>query len=1010
MKRPFWKSPGFFALFFLRNQTVSLNPPLAKPTTKRVKGIYRVLYVDDEPDLLEVDKLFLEQSGQLCVDIITSAPAALSRIQKENFDAIVSDYQMPEMDGIAFLKIIRASYPDLPFILFTGRGREEVVIEAINNGVDSYLQKGGAPTAQFAELLHRIIIAIERRRAVRALKESEKKYRSLLEGLRDSIIVHRNTRILYLNPACEKVLGYSQESLLGKSIMILVPPEFHELVTAAVKKRMAGETFEPYELDLIRGDGTRISVIMSGSLVEFEGAPASVNLITDITERKRAQNALQESEKKYRSVIENIQDIYYRTDKDGNVLMASPSGASLLGYDSVNEVLGKQIATFYYDPAERTELLAGLQKTGSVSNFETRVKKKDGTGVFVSTNSHYYFDESGAIAGVEGIIRDITEQKRAEEALRESEIRFRSLIQNASDMIRILDCEGKITYESPSSTALLGYPPGETIGRDPFSYIHPDDVGRVKQKLKEVYDRTNAGIPTEFRIRRSNGTYIWVDAVGTNMLDVPAVNGIVITTRPIEQRKKMEKAIRESEEKYRTLIEHSQDGIFVAREGRLVFCNRNFLEMLGYTVEEATGAPLEQFIAPEDREMVLSRHHSRLNGKKVPDVYECSLLMHDGTTRHIIRMNVGRVVYKGKPAIIGTVHDITEERLQQDALRESEEKFRGIFNNINDGIHISELNADGSPGRFLDVNGVACRMVQYTYEEMLQMAPLDIATRYHSKPVEEIFREHLTAGHSIFETEQQRKDGTFLPVEINTRVVTLMGKRVIVSVVRDITDRKRAEEALREANKKLTLLSSITRHDILNKVSIQQGLLVLARKKVKDSPEMGAFIDKMESATRAIRDQIEFTRIYQDLGSHEPQWQDLHRTLAKIPVPPHLSIADDCAGTEIFADIMLEKVFGNLIDNAIRHGGNVTKISLTSEEAGGSLVIRFEDNGNGIPKNEKEKIFERGFGKNTGLGLFLAREVLAITGMTITETGEEGKGARFEITVPDGMYRIAGPQ
>ena len=424
-----------------------------------------VLYVDDEPALLEVSKLFLEQSGKFSVDTITSAQAALNLLNIRSFDVIISDYQMPEMDGIAFLKIIRTTYPELPFILFTGRGREEVVIEAINNGSDSYLQKGGDPTTQFAELEHRILIAIERRQAISALRESEKKYRFLLEGLQDSIIVHRNTRILYLNPACEKTLGYSRDALLGQSIMQLVPPEFQETVTLAVRKRMAGEIFDPYELDLIRGDGSCMSVLMSGNLIEFEGAPASVNLITDITARRRIEHALFESERKYRSVIESIQDVFYRTDSQGNLTMASPSWGTLLGYDNLEECLGKNVAeTVYLHPVQRQAFLDEITRNGFVKNYEVTLKRKDGSLVFVSTSSHLIYDDSGKIVGVEGIFHDIIAQKTAEAELEKSLLVLESIVRGLPVPAFVIDRDHRVISWNRALEKLSGIPAAEVIG------------------------------------------------------------------------------------------------------------------------------------------------------------------------------------------------------------------------------------------------------------------------------------------------------------------------------------------------------------------------------------------------------------------------------------------------------------------------------------------------------------------------------------------------------------------
>ncbi len=164
----------------------------------------------------------------------------------------------------------------------------------------------------------------------------------------------------------------------------------------------------------------------------------------------------------------------------------------------------------------------------------------------------------GSPGTVTGIVIDITAAKEAEDAIRATETRFRALIQNSSDLIRILDADGRILYESPSAERILGYPEGSLLGTDPLELVHPDDLERVRNDLKEVYERTNPGIPTEFRIRKADGEYLWVDTIGTNLLDVPGVNGVVVTTRPIQQRKEAEQALRESEERLRLAMEGAE--------------------------------------------------------------------------------------------------------------------------------------------------------------------------------------------------------------------------------------------------------------------------------------------------------------------------------------------------------------------------------------------------------------------------------------------------------------------
>jgi signal transduction histidine kinase len=234
---------------------------------------------------------------------------------------------------------------------------------------------------------------------------------------------------------------------------------------------------------------------------------------------------------------------------------------------------------------------------------------------------------------------------------------------------------------------------------------------------------------------------------------------------------------------------------------------------------------------------------------------------------------------------------------------------------------------------------------------------------------------------------------------------TLKGFR---GVAIDITERKHAEIALRQVIKKLTILSSITRHDILNKLSVLRGFLTMVKRNVTE-PKLLEYIASEESAAAAIEHQISFTRDYENIGVNAPQWQDVRATISLAlcqldPLPFPVSV--DIAGLYIYADPLIEKVFYNLVENAIRHGGKVTRISFFCQESADGLTITCEDDGKGIPDSEKENIFTRKYYRHTGLGLFLSREILDMTGITIRECGNEGAGARFEISVPKAAFRF----
>jgi PAS domain S-box-containing protein len=234
-------------------------------------------------------------------------------------------------------------------------------------------------------------------------------------------------------------------------------------------------------------------------------------------------------------------------------------------------------------------------------------------------------------------------------------------------------------------------------------------------------------------------------------------------------------------------------------------------------------------------------------------------------------------------------------------------------------------------------------------------------------------------------------------------------EEALICTVVDITESKFAQESLTQANKKLNLLNNVTRHDILNQLTALIGFLEISRLDTRD-PRLLSLIEKEEQAANAIRSQIMFTRDYQNIGVYSPRWQNIGEaiTLAQATLDLHtVRMITELMSIEVYADPLLEKVFYNLIENSLRHGDHVTSIFVRTEETAEGMNLIVEDNGNGVPSDAKEKIFRREYYKNTGFGLFLSREILAITGLSIIEGGTPGSGARFIIHIPKGKYRDA---
>ena len=309
----------------------------------------------------------------------------------------------------------------------------------------------------------------------KALKESESKLNSILSSIDDTVLVFdQEGRFITPKHSLKGQLYTTPEKFIGKKPSEVMPSHLNDIFLDAFDKIMKGQVAE-YDYWLkIKGKTLWFSVKHSPRFIDGE-LMGSVAVVRDITERKKAEEALRESEEKYRNIIENIQDVFYRSDMQGNLVMMSPSGIKLLGYDSIEDIVGLNAAkTLYAVPEERDEFLKVLGKKGVVNDYETTLKKTDGTLVPVRMSSHFYLDKSGNPLGVEGLLSDLTERKAAEESVRESEEKLRMITASANDTIIMMDHEGTISYWNKAAERMFGYTEEEVIGKDLHEILVPE--------------------------------------------------------------------------------------------------------------------------------------------------------------------------------------------------------------------------------------------------------------------------------------------------------------------------------------------------------------------------------------------------------------------------------------------------------------------------------------------------------------------------------------------------------
>lgn len=443
-------------------------------------------------------------------------------------------------------------------------------------------------------------------------------------------------------------------------------------------------------------------------------------------------------------------------------------------------------------------------------------------------------------------------------------------------------------------------------------------------------------------------------------------------------------------------------------QGIYLDCNCGFEEFIKIKRSDIIGKSNYDFLPSE-----VADHYRHMDELIIENPYiqqyEYSFEHHQGQTYHVlISKNVLRIADGKICGIIGVIYDISDRKKFEKIVYDSEEKYRTLAD------YTYDWEAMISPERIYRYISPSCeRITGYLPIDFIANPNL-IINITHPDDREKI-RFHYKGGFS-------EDTGLF---QLDYRIITRSGEERWISHLcqsvfrddgtwigrreskRDITYRKEIEKAYLQTNLKLNLLSSITRHDVLNQLSVLIGFTDIALEMNVD-PDIGVMLKRIMSSAETISDQISFTRAYQDIGIKAPAWQEAYdvikRATAGISIKT-VEIDFALTGLNVLADPLLEKVFFCLLDNSERHGKHVTRSRFSCRDENESLIIIYEDNGVGIEPHEKDRIFERGYGKNTGFGLFLAREILAISGESIIEKGVSGKGALFEIKFLPGSFR-----
>jgi len=500
----------------------------------------------------------------------------------------------------------------------------------------------------------------------------------------DSIVIgDLDGKIIDVNEATLKMYGTDDKrDLIEKNSFELIAPEEREKALAGMKKVLEKGYVTSREYHIVTKDGGRVPVEMSIAIMKDAGGKpiGFVGISRDITERKKAEEKLTESENKFRTIFENIGDIYYRVDLKGNLTLANPAAVKIMGYDSIEEVIGKNLAEdFYYYPEARKIFMEELKKHGEVKNLEVTLKRKDGTLVIVEVNSHFVHDATGKPIEVEGIAHNITERKEAEKRLQESEEKLRVMFGSITDGVIVTDLTGTVVEANDSAAHLVGYSnKEELIGRNAFEFVSPKDRALAMDATKKTLEERLVQERTEYTILTADGREIDTDSSATVLYDSSGNPvGIINVVRDITDRKRAEETLKESEEKSRTFIDTASDLMHITdRTGNITDVNESMARILGYSKEDLIGMHFTQILPLKTFERDFKPPFEKFIKRGGEIAFDTAFTTKDGKEVYgelrTVAIHDRRGRYAGSRVVF---HDLTERKKAEEELQEKNEQL-----------------------------------------------------------------------------------------------------------------------------------------------------------------------------------------------------------------------------------------------------------------------------------------------------------------------------------------------
>jgi PAS domain S-box-containing protein len=878
-----------------------------------------------------------------------------------------------------------------------------------------------------------------RKLAEEKLNESRATLQSIIDNSNSLIyLVDAEGRFLMVNQPLQKLLTPSGEQMIGQTRDAFLPKEVADLHRKNDLEVITSGKTLIFEEENIEPDGKHYYLTTKFPLFNNQNEIYAIGgLSTDITERKNIEKTLKESEERFRTLYENVTIGIYRTTVDGRILMANPALVKMLGFDSFEQLAHRNLENEGYEPDyPRSEFMKTIKKEGKISGLESAWNQRNGNTLFVRESAKAVKDAEGRMLYFDGTVEDITDRKKVEEALRESEDKFKYVFDHSLIPKSITFPSGEINVNR-AFCEMLGYKPEDLKKINWADISHPDDIELTNNSLNLILSGKKDSVRFTKRYMHKNGSVVWAD-VGTSLRrdDNNNPQYFMTSANDITERKAAEEALLESEERFSKSFRTSPISFMIANmeDGRIIEVNDAFTRISGFPRDETIGNTtlnMKIWAHVEDREHMID---SIREGKAFLHK-ETMLRAKDGNIA-IVLLSAQVIKLANRNCIISSIEDITERKKAEEALRESEERFRSMANSIPQLAWVA--HADGFiywyNQRWYEYTGTTPKQMEgwgwqivhdpAVLPEVMEKWTASIASgqlfemSFPLRGADGQFRTFLTRVYPMKDSEGKVVQwfGT------NTDVETLKQAEEIINKLNEELEQKvlQRTKLLELANKELEAFSYSVSHDLRAPLRSVHGFTKILMEDygpILDEEGMricGIISSSASQMGELIDDLLSFSRIGRTSLNHSPiEMEKMTRVLFEgITSPAERKRIKLKIGKlhKCFGDVkLLGQVWTNLISNAIKYTSKneVAKISVGSTSSDKMITYWIKDNGVGFDMQYAHKLFgvfqrlhsETEFEGN-GVGLAIIQRIILKHGGQVWAEGEVGRGATFYFSLP----------